>query len=394
MSTPRGVAVYVAAIVGPGILTLPAIAARRAGPASLLALAFMLAVSALIATTFVALARRVPVAGGVAAYAERAFGLGRLAGFWFYLGVPVGVTALGLIAGGYVSPHRPVQILVAAGVVAVALVAAARGEGASGWLPLVLTGLLVVLVMVTAAVSLPHATPAHLRPFAPYGWSAVVAATVPLVWVLTGWEAVTPLAHRLRCPGRVAAWTLAVVAVLFAAVAVPQVLVLGPAADEAPVASLLRVGVGAGAGAIAAVFALVVATGNAIAYTTGIAEIGMTLGLRRRLIIPALIMVGGLAAAAVFDVGTAELVALCAGSQVPVYVLGLASGVKLLPRGLPRVIAVVATVAVSLLLIPVGWYLLAPAVIAAVVAAGGVRRRLGRRRESPLEVGRPSPVQR
>ncbi|GAA0478785.1 amino acid permease [Paractinoplanes deccanensis] len=393
MSTTRGVAVYVAAIVGPGILTLPAIAARRAGPASLLALAFMLAVSALIAATFVALARRVPVAGGVAAYAERAFGLGRLAGFWFYLGVPVGVTALGLIAGGYVSPHRPVQVAVAAGVVAVALLSAARGQGAGGRLPLVLTGLLVVLVLATAAVSLPHATAANLRPFAPHGWGAVVAATVPLVWVLTGWEAVTPLAHRLRRPGRVAAWTLTIVAVLFAAVAVPQVLVLGPTVDEAPVASLLRVGVGAGAGAIAAVFALVVATGNAIAYTTGIAEIGMTLGLRRRLVVPALIMVGGLAAAAVFGVGTAELVALCAGSQVPVYVLGLAAGVKLLPRGLPRVIAVVATVTVSLLLIPVGWYLLAPAVIAAVVGAGG-RRRRGRRRESPLEVGRPSPVQR
>jgi amino acid efflux transporter len=51
VGTVRGTALFVAAIVGPGILTLPALAAAQAGPASLITLAVLLVVSAPIAFT-------------------------------------------------------------------------------------------------------------------------------------------------------------------------------------------------------------------------------------------------------------------------------------------------------------------------------------------------------
>lgn len=116
-----------ATIIGPGILTLPAIAASIAGPASLIVLATLLLVSVPIAFTFVSLERITPGSGGVAYYAARAFGpgAGRMVGYWFYLGVPIGVPALGMIAGSYVSSAmgagKPVVIGVAAVIVAGAL---------------------------------------------------------------------------------------------------------------------------------------------------------------------------------------------------------------------------------------------------------------------------------
>src|SRR4051812_35685063 len=72
-STRTGAALYVGAVLGPGVLFLPALAARAAGPASILAWAALLALSAPLAVTFAALGVRHPEAGGTAAYARAAF---------------------------------------------------------------------------------------------------------------------------------------------------------------------------------------------------------------------------------------------------------------------------------------------------------------------------------
>ena len=69
-----GAALYVGAVLGPGVLLLPALAAQAAGPASVLAWVALLAASLAIAATFAALGVRHPVAGGAAAYVRAAYG--------------------------------------------------------------------------------------------------------------------------------------------------------------------------------------------------------------------------------------------------------------------------------------------------------------------------------
>ncbi|MFD7135328.1 APC family permease [Streptomyces sp. NPDC059894] len=395
----RGTALYVAAIVGPGILTLPAIAAHNAGPASLVALAALLLVSVPIAFTFVAIERTSPGAGGVAAYATRAFGAttGRIVGYWFHLGVPIGVPALGLIGGGYLADAtgggKVTAAATAAAVVLVAIAANLGRRAGSGRLTPVLTALLAALVVVTAAVALPHGDSAPLTPFAPRGWAAIGSAALVLTWVLTGWEAVSHFTGRLRDPRRtlprVTAWALLTVALLYAAVAVPEILVLGPFAgsSEAPLTDMLAVALGQGTAAVAAALAVVIALNNAIAYVASLRDLGTALressatGRRPRapvLLWPSLIMLGGLAAAAVTPLGTEELVAVCVGSQIPVYVLGLAAGLRLLRRySLPWWLALFSTGAVATLLVPAGLCLLVPAAIAVGVV---LRRRPHERR--------------
>src|SRR5690349_3063864 len=92
LSTPAAVALYVGAVLGPGVLLVPALVARIAGPASVLDWAALLALSVPLAVTFAALGVRLPHAGGTAAYARAAFGAraGRITGWLFLTGVLVG----------------------------------------------------------------------------------------------------------------------------------------------------------------------------------------------------------------------------------------------------------------------------------------------------------------
>src|SRR5262245_52618673 len=70
----RGAALYVGALIGPGVLLVPALAAQAAGPASIVAWAGLLVLSAPLAVTFAALGVRHPAAGGVAASVRAGFG--------------------------------------------------------------------------------------------------------------------------------------------------------------------------------------------------------------------------------------------------------------------------------------------------------------------------------
>src|SRR5205085_944139 len=70
----RGAALYVGALIGPGVLLVPALAVQAAGAASIVAWTALLVLSAPLAITFAALGVRHPVAGGVSAYVREGFG--------------------------------------------------------------------------------------------------------------------------------------------------------------------------------------------------------------------------------------------------------------------------------------------------------------------------------
>ena len=101
LSTRTATALYVGAVLGPGVLILPALAAEAAGPASVLAWVGLLALSAPLAIAFAALGVRHPEAGGTAAYAREAFGAraAGVTGWWFLAGVVIGAPAVALIGG-------------------------------------------------------------------------------------------------------------------------------------------------------------------------------------------------------------------------------------------------------------------------------------------------------
>ena len=396
LSLLQGTAMYVGAVLGTGVIALPALAAEVAGPASLLAWLLLVLASAPLAGTFAALGARYPDAGGVSTYARLAFGprAAAVVGWCFYFAVPTGAAAAALFAGAYVANALGGGEFAAALTASLLMVAVtvtnAFGVRLSGRVQLVLAGVLVVFLLVAVVLAVPHGELANLRPFTPHGWLAIGPASALLVWSFAGWEAITHLAAEFRRPARdlprATASAVVVVGVLYLAVAFATVVVLGPAAatSKAPLGELLAVALGGDARLLAAAVALLLTFGTMNAYYAGAAKLGAALGRdgalpgwlargssagevpRRSLIVNAGLSSVGLLAVVVSGVGPRPLVLWTTGLFVTVYAVGVAAAVKLLPTGgRGWLMSVVALVIVLVLAVMTGWYLAWAAVVTA-----------------------------
>jgi len=398
LSVSQGAAVSVGAVLGTGVISLPALGAQVAGPASLVAWLALVLLSVPLAMTFAALGARYPDAGGVSTYLRRAFGdrSAGLVGWCFYFAIPVGAPAAGFMGGAYVAAAfgggTRTVLLTTAALIATVTVMNAFGLRISGRVQLILACVLVTLLLVATITALPHARLSNLEPFAPQGLAAVAPAAAVLVWGFAGWEAMTSLAGEFRNPARdvprATVIALVVVSVLYLAIATTSLATLGPATatTEAPLAELLALGVGGGSVKIVtAVIALLLTLGAMNAYFAGGAKLGAALArdgalptwfargssageVPRRSLAGVAVLAGtALAVAATFGLDTQQLVLLTTGAFVIVYVLGSAAAVRLLPRGSwSRRAAVVALISSLALLATVGPALLWPLGVAAL----------------------------
>ena len=409
MTVPQGAALTIGAVLGTGVISLPALAAGMAGPASMVAWLALVLLSIPLAGTFAALGARYPDGGGVSTYVRRAFG-GRAAtavGWVFYFAIPVGAPPAAMFAGGYVADTfgggRATSLATSAGLILVVAAMNAYGVRISGRVQLGLTAVLAGLLLITMIAALPRAQLSNLEPFAPHGWAAVGSAAAVLVWGFAGWEAVTSLSADYRNPRRdiprVTAIAVVVVGVLYLGVVAASILVLGPAtgSSAAPLADLLAIGFGGPARGVTTVVAVLLTLGAINAYFAGGARLGAALGRdgalpvwfgrgssagevpRRSLGVVTILAIGSLAVTAVARVDLNASVLLVTGSFTLVYVVGTAAAVRLLPRGSWAYTgAVISLVAVSGLLVLTGVHVLwgvGVAVAAIIYDAARTRRK-------------------
>ncbi|MGP3971272.1 APC family permease [Streptomyces sp. 6N223] len=405
-TAPQATALYVGAVLGTGVITLPALAADAAGPASLVAWAALVLLSVPLASAFAALGARHPDAGGVSTYARLAFGerAAAVVGWCFYLAVPPGAAAAALFGGAYAAEALgggdATALGTAAALMAAVTAANAAGLRVTGRIQLALGGLLVTLLVVAVALSLPHARLDNLQPFAPHGWAAVGPAATMLVWSFAGWEAITHLAAELRRPARdlprATGAAVVIVGVLYLSVAFAVIAVLGASAadTEAPLGELMAAGLGGDARHLAAVAAVLLTFGTMNAYYAAAAKLGAALGRdgaapawlargstvgevpRRSLALVSGLALLALGAVTAADIGVRPLVLLTTGSFVTVYAVGVAAALRLLPRrSKGHAAACVALVAIAALLAMSGVYLLWPlAVSGAALLYLGLRK--------------------
>jgi len=405
-----GTALYVAAVLGTGILVLPALAAAAAGPGAILAVAALALISVPLAATFAALARRHPDAGGVATFARRAFGptSARIVSYWFFFGTPIGAPIAALMTARYVvaviGGDTAQTVLIAIALMVVPVAVTAFGVRFAASVQLVLSGALVAVLVFVLAAAAPHARPESLQPLLPHGWSGVGLAMSLYIWAFAGWEAVAGIGGEFRNPRRdiprATALALVIVSVAYLAIQIVTVTVLGgrAATSAVPLLDLVSVATGSGGGVVVAVIAAIVVTGVFNAYLAAFSKLGAAMGrdgdlpawfgrgaengavARRGLLLSAVVM--ALYSVVVLASGDLQPFILVHTSiAAAVYGLGVASAIVLLPRRSPGWwMAVLSCVFAAGLLVLAGWHLVFPVGIAVVAVLVGVAARWRTRR--------------
>lgn len=403
----HAVALYVSSVLGSGVLVLPGLTARVAGPASLLAWAALAAASYPFAYTFASLSARSPQAGGVYAFAREAFGLrvatvsGWLFALWFVTGAP----AVTLIAASYVSYAFPLAregiSLTAAAVLVAAWAVNRLGIQISNRVQVAVTTTIVLLLVCAVAFSIGSVRLDAFSPFLPHGALPVGTAAALIFWSFLGYENVSNVAEEFQDPERDfkrSIWLSVLLigglylAVAFVTVGTGAYASGGSVAPFAAIFSNLLGRFGAVGTAVIAVF-IIFSTANA--YTAGMSRVVLAVardgGFPRRLDhvdartgVPdrslALLFGGALTMLAVYyafevDLDTALLVP--SGAAILVYVIGSAAGIRLLRGGPAAAVLPWASLIVSLAILPFVGRVVAASIAFVVLglAYGALRQR-------------------
>ncbi|MVQ41764.1 amino acid permease [Microbacterium sp. MAH-37] len=401
-----GIALYLASVLGTGLLVLPGLAAQTAGPASILSVAAVTLLAIPLAGAFAALAARHPDPGGVAAYARRTLGptAARAAGYWFMFGVAAGGCVVALLGARYVAAVLGIDEtavpVIALAFLAVPFIANLFGVRIAGWAQLALTALLMAVVITVIAVAAPAVEPGNFRPFLPHGWGGVGTAIVMYVWAFAGWEVGTHISGEFRRPRSTIPIATAVTLVLSGAgylvLQIVTVGTLGGRAGEGDVVllDLARVGDLPGAPMLIGAAAGIVALGVMNVYLAAFAKLGASLASagdlpgwfakgvengqvpRRALLLTGGVVMLYFCAALVAGGELQPFILIHTASMVAIYVIGMISAVRLLPRGTAGHRFAVVAVVLTILLLPLaGIALVMPLLLAAAALVVTLVRR-------------------
>ncbi|MCA3554024.1 amino acid permease [Aestuariivirga sp.] len=204
LTATRGAAILLNIVVGAGLLTLPGLVQKVAGSQAPLAWAVCAIAATPLVLVFVLLGRRYPDAGGIAAYAGKAFGPAaqRVAAFLLLGAVAFGLPSIALVGGHYLAQVLPGSAsLYALALVTLSLVPhLLPGDGAAR----VMTALASATVLVVAAmiaIGVVTAPPARITSVGlAYPIAGAFAPFMMIFFAFTGWEIGAGIAEEFRNP--------------------------------------------------------------------------------------------------------------------------------------------------------------------------------------------------
>ena len=375
------VALYMSSVLGSGVLVLPGLAARIAGPASLVAWVILSFSSYPLAYTFATLSARRPESGGVYSFARESFGqrwadaVGWLFIVWYVTGAPV-VTVIAASYLSYAIPLTTLQIYIVAGLIILGtFLINYQGIVVSGRVQLAVIVAIVGLLLTAVLASAPLVRVENFTPFFPNGFLPIGVAAALIFWSYLGYENVSNVAEEFKNPKRdfhrSIVFSVVVISALYLSVAVATV---GTRAWEAggsvaPFAAILSNALGSYGGVSTGILALFIITGTVNAYTTGMSRViysvakegGLPKTIARvhsKTLAPhmSLALLSGLSLVMLtvsyflgLDLQTALLIP--SGAAVLVYVVGSASGIRLL-KGVKGRLFPWISLAISLVMAP------------------------------------------
>jgi APA family basic amino acid/polyamine antiporter len=270
------VVIGLGAMLGAGVFAALGPAAGAAGSGLLLALVVAALVAYANATSTAALAAVHPQAGGTYVYGRRRLGdvWGFLAGWGFVVGKTASGAAMALTAGAYAWPAhpRPVAVLVAVVLTAVNCLGITRTARLTRVL---VTVTLAALVLVVAGAALGgRAEASRLDLVGGTNVHGVLQAAGLLFFAFAGYARVATLGEEVRDPARTipraVPIALAVVVVVYAAVGLSALAVLGPDGLATSVAPLQDVVAGTGLAPLVRVGAVAASLGVLLSLLAGV----------------------------------------------------------------------------------------------------------------------------
>src|SRR6266702_1948800 len=375
------VALYMSSVLGSGILVLPGLAAQKAGPASLIAWALLSLASYPLAYTFASLSARRPESGGVYSFARESFGprIATATGWLFVVWYVTGAPAVTVIAASYLAYAFPLgreAVYTIAGLIVLGtFIINYRGIVISSKVQLATIASIVILLLATVIASAPLVRVENFQPFFPNGLLPIGVAAALIFWSYLGYENVSNVAEEFENPKRdfhrSIVLSVVVISALYFSVALATVGTQAYKAggSVAPFAAILSNALGVYGAVSTGVLAVFIIFGTVNAYTTGmsrviysvakegglpraIARINSTTGVPHLSL--ALLTVLGMITLAVsyflsIDLKTALLIP--SGAAILVYVIGSASGIKLLKGGRAKLFPWIS-LAVSVIMLP------------------------------------------
>jgi APA family basic amino acid/polyamine antiporter len=277
------VVVGLGAMVGAGVFAAFGPAAGAAGSGLIAALGLAAVVAYCNATSSARLAARHPESGGTYVYGRERLGpfWGYLAGWSFVAGKTASCAAMALTVGQYVWPGQRRAVAVAA-VVALTSVNC-LGVRKAAWLTrlIVAVTLAVLVTAVSVCLSSGHADAGRLAWHAGGAVSprGLLQAAGLLFFAFAGYARIATLGEEVKSPARTIPRAipiaLGITLVVYAAVAVALLAVLGPArlaSSPAPLADAVRAAGAAGLAPVVRAGAAVAALGSLLALILGVSR--------------------------------------------------------------------------------------------------------------------------
>jgi amino acid efflux transporter len=202
----QGSALTIGAVLGAGILVLPAITATMAGPASLISWILMGLLSLPMVIVIGLMSSQFPDSGGIATYVRQGFGnkASHIAGVLMLTAMPFGIPVTALIGAHYLGSvlgwsSAGIHIA-AAGLLMTAIVLNYRGIELSGHTQVFVVSSIVFILFIAICSAITSIHFSAFTPLLPHGWLPVGQAMSLIFFAFIGWEMIGNLAEEFKNP--------------------------------------------------------------------------------------------------------------------------------------------------------------------------------------------------
>ncbi|WP_396936909.1 APC family permease [Mycolicibacterium sp.] len=292
LGTVDAVIIGLGSMIGAGIFAALAPAAAAAGSGLLIGLAVAAVVAYCNATSSARLAARYPESGGTYVYGRERLGefWGYTAGWSFVVGKTASCAAMALTVGLYVWPDWA-HAVAAASVVALTVVNYAGIQKSALLTRIIVAIVLAVLAaVVVIVITSGHADATRLELGEDATVAGVLQAAGLLFFAFAGYARIATLGEEVRDPARTIPRAipiaLAITLVVYAAVAMAALAVLGSdglASAPAPLADVVAAGGAGGWQPVVRVGAAVAALGSLLALILGVSRTTLAMARARHL---------------------------------------------------------------------------------------------------------------